>query len=151
MQQLGELYVYMHFIITQDMLKVLKEEVDYDKLPKDDISLVEKISIKSCDVSMSERNSVVDLDDESICITILQQKKSITEIDESFFSFLDSEHQDDIDIDMCSDCGSHDYYTSNKLRNSAATTDSGTASDSATTSGSTNIDSGIDSHAKFSV
>lgn len=122
----------MYFVVIQDMLKVLNEEVDYDKLPKDDISLVEIISIKSSDV---ERASVVVDDDDDYSILRKIQKTSVSTFD--IFSFIDSEH--DEDTDASSNCASHDYYTSNKLRNSATTT------------GSTNVDSGIDSqsHGKF--
>lgn len=120
--------------------------MDYDKLPKDDISLVEIISIKSSDELEWDRPSVNEHDTESLFNIILRRKKSHTDID--LFSFLDSEPDD---MDLSSDCVSHDYYTSNKLRNSATTSDSANTSDSATTTGSTAVDSGIDAHDKFPV
>lgn len=129
--------------------------MDYEKLPIDDISTVEIISIKSSDV-LGSRTSILDYKNTDIIIDWLSQpKKPDTEtvsetefINDDIFSFLDSEPDD---MNICSDCVLHDdYYTSNKLRNSAATTDSAATSNSAcTTTGSTAIDSGIDSHNKF--
>lgn len=138
------------------MLKVLNEEMDYDKLPRDDISTVEIISVKSCDV-LGSRISILDYKNTDIIVDWLSQpKKPDTEtlsetefINDDIFSFLDSEPGD---MDICSDCVSHDYYASNKLLNSDATADSAATSDSTcTTTGSTAIDSGIDSHDKFPV
>ena len=130
--------------------------MDYDKLPRDDISTVEIISIKSSGV-LGSRTSILDYKNTDIIIDWLSQpKKPDTEtvsetefISDDIFSFLDSEPDD---MDVSSDCVPHDYYTSNKLRNSATTTDSAATSDSACTmTGSTAIDSGIDSHNKFPV
>ena len=142
------------------MLNVLNEETDYDKLPRDDISIVEIISIKSNDV-LGSRISILDYNNTDTIVDWLSQpKKPDTEtvletvleteiINDDIFSFLDSEPDD---MDICSDCVSYDHYTSNKLHNSAVTTDSAATSDSAcTTTGSTGIDSGIDSHNKFPV
>ena len=136
------------------MLKVLNEEMDYDKLPRDDISTIEIISIKSSDV-LGSKISILDYNNTDIIVDWLSQPKksdnetfSDTEIvNDDIFSFLDSEPDD---MDTYSDCVSHDYYTSNKLHNSnsAIAFDSAATSDSA---GSTAIDSGIDSHNKFSV
>jgi len=115
------------------MPKFIDEEMmDYDKLPKDKISLTEILSIKSSNVLEWDRQSVDEHDTESLLNKISQRKKSHTDVD--LFSFLDSEPDD---IDLFSECASHDHYTSDKLRNSATT------SDSATTTGSTVVDSGI--------
>ena len=106
---------------------------------------------------LGSRTSILDYKNTDIIIDWLSQpKKPDTEtvsetefISDDIFSFLDSEPDD---MDVSSDCVPHDYYTSNKLRNSATTTDSAATSDSAcTTTGSTAIDSGIDSHNKFPV
>lgn len=126
------------------MLKIMNEEVDYDKLPKDNVSLVEIISVKSDEDLSTEKISVVDIDTEFLFK--ISRRKSNTDIsDADIFSFLDSEFGE-TDL-FSSDCVSHDYYTSNKQRNSGTTTDSAAAtSNSTTTTGSTNVDSGIDSH-----
>lgn len=124
----------MCFIITQNILKILNEEIDYDKLPKDDVSLVEMISIKSNDVLGSrisiETNIHIDM--------ILKSPVPATDI----FSFLDTE-SDDMDMSSDCTCASHDHYTTTKLHTSATTSDSAPTSDSAATTGSITADSGV--------
>ena len=119
------------------MLKGLDGTADYDKLPKDNVSLVETISIKSKDMLGSMISVVTDVNIDMI----------LGPPDSPIFSFLDSESGD---TDMDSNCSgvSYGHYTTTKLQTSTIIDSAAT---SATTTSSTNVDSGIDSNNKFSV
>lgn len=111
---------------------------DYDKLPKDNESLVEILSPK---VLGSPISIVTD-----VHIDMILRPPDI-------FSFLDINSESG-DSDMHSDLSIYessvyDHYTITKLHSSTTVIDS--AATSATTTTSTNVDSGIDSHNKFSV